>query len=61
MNSLVDEIVSVTAKERVLLEQCKDFLSTLAAIQVNKLFYFIFLAIFCFICSFGSLEIFSIG
>ncbi|XP_022745267.1 QWRF motif-containing protein 2-like isoform X2 [Durio zibethinus] len=35
MNSLVDELVSVTAKERLLLEQCKDFLSTLAAIQVK--------------------------
>ncbi|XVE93491.1 hypothetical protein REPUB_Repub01dG0197200 [Reevesia pubescens] len=35
MNSLVDDILSVTAKERVLLEQCKDFLSTLAAIQVR--------------------------
>ncbi|XP_007042615.2 PREDICTED: QWRF motif-containing protein 2 isoform X1 [Theobroma cacao] len=35
MNSLVAELVSVTAKERILLEQCKDFLSTLAAIQVK--------------------------
>ena len=58
MNSLVDELMSVTAKERVLLEQCKDFLSMLAAIQVNKAIYFTFQATFCFIC---SLEIFSIG
>ncbi|XVF01375.1 hypothetical protein REPUB_Repub04eG0082800 [Reevesia pubescens] len=35
MNSLVDELVSVTAKERFFLEECKDFLSTLAAIQVK--------------------------
>ncbi|XVE49310.1 hypothetical protein DITRI_Ditri01bG0072600 [Diplodiscus trichospermus] len=35
MDSLVAEVVSVTAKERVLLEQCNDFLSTLAAIQVK--------------------------
>ncbi|XVE66727.1 hypothetical protein DITRI_Ditri08aG0102900 [Diplodiscus trichospermus] len=35
MNSLMDELVSVTAKERVLLERCKDFLSMLAAIQVK--------------------------
>lgn len=35
MNSLVTELVKVTANEQVLLEQCKDFLSTLAAMQVN--------------------------
>lgn len=35
MNSLVAELMKVTAKERVLLEQCKDFLSTLAAVQVK--------------------------
>ncbi|XWS68114.1 hypothetical protein CRYUN_Cryun04dG0062600 [Craigia yunnanensis] len=35
MNSLVAELASVTAKERVLLEQCNDFLSTLAAIKVK--------------------------
>lgn len=34
-NSLVTELVKVTAKERILLEQCKDFLSTLGAMQVN--------------------------
>ncbi|OMO63339.1 hypothetical protein COLO4_32535 [Corchorus olitorius] len=34
-NSVVAELVSVTAKERVLLEECKDFLSALAAIQVK--------------------------
>ncbi|XVF67456.1 hypothetical protein PTKIN_Ptkin10aG0123200 [Pterospermum kingtungense] len=61
MNSLVNELMSVTAKERVLLEQCKDFLSMLAAIQVNKAFCSIFQAIFCFICLFRSLEIISIG
>nr|CAN66909.1 hypothetical protein VITISV_035420 [Vitis vinifera] len=35
MNSLVVEIADVTAKERALLEQCRDFLSTLAAMQVK--------------------------
>ncbi|KAK4563359.1 hypothetical protein RGQ29_005752 [Quercus rubra] len=34
-NSLVTELVKVTAKERILLEQCKDFLSTLGAMQVK--------------------------
>ncbi|KAJ8769055.1 hypothetical protein K2173_024051 [Erythroxylum novogranatense] len=34
-NSLVAEIVNVTVKERVLLEQCKDFLSSLTAMQVK--------------------------
>ncbi|MBA0649329.1 hypothetical protein Goklo_016902, partial [Gossypium klotzschianum] len=33
MNSLVNELVSVAANERILLEQCKEHLSTLAAIQ----------------------------
>lgn len=37
MNSLVVEIADVTAKERGLLEQCRDFLSTLAAMQVMRL------------------------
>ena len=36
MNSLVVELVKVTGKERILLEQCKDFLSTLAAMQVSE-------------------------
>lgn len=35
MNSLVAELVKVNGKERILLEQCKDFLSTLAAMQVS--------------------------
>ncbi|KAL5561357.1 hypothetical protein UlMin_031104 [Ulmus minor] len=35
MNSLVGELVKVTAKERFMLEQCKDFLSTLSAMQVK--------------------------
>ncbi|KAJ6905786.1 QWRF motif-containing protein 2 [Populus alba x Populus x berolinensis] len=35
MNSLVAELVNVTAKERHMLEQCKDFLSTLATVQVK--------------------------
>ncbi|XP_024023446.1 QWRF motif-containing protein 2 [Morus notabilis] len=35
MNSLVAELVKVNGKERILLEQCKDFLSTLAAMQVK--------------------------
>ncbi|TXG64144.1 hypothetical protein EZV62_011138 [Acer yangbiense] len=33
INSLVAEMVNVTAKERFLLEQCKDFSSALAAMQ----------------------------
>ncbi|OAY39262.1 QWRF motif-containing protein 2 isoform X1 [Manihot esculenta] len=35
INSLVVEIVNVTAKEKYFLEQCKGFLSTLAAMQVK--------------------------
>ncbi|KAM6558293.1 hypothetical protein CsatA_027532 [Cannabis sativa] len=35
MNSVVAELVKVTGKERFLLEQCKDFLSTVAAMQVK--------------------------
>ncbi|KAF5937069.1 hypothetical protein HYC85_024575 [Camellia sinensis] len=35
MNSLVSELSKVIAKERALLEQCKDFLSVLAALQVK--------------------------
>lgn len=38
MNSLVTELMNVTAKEKVLLEQSKDFLSTLAAMKVNLVF-----------------------
>uniref|UniRef100_A0A2P2MYI9 Uncharacterized protein n=1 Tax=Rhizophora mucronata TaxID=61149 RepID=A0A2P2MYI9_RHIMU len=34
-NSLVAELVNVTAMERVLLQRCKDFLSTLTAMQVK--------------------------
>ncbi|XP_050212244.1 QWRF motif-containing protein 2 [Mercurialis annua] len=35
INSLVAELMNVTAKEKFLLEQCKDFLSALAAMQVK--------------------------
>lgn len=38
MNSLVTELMNVTTKEKVLLEQSKDFLSTLAAMKVNLVF-----------------------
>ncbi|KAG7011613.1 QWRF motif-containing protein 2 [Cucurbita argyrosperma subsp. argyrosperma] len=34
-NSVVAELVKVTAKERIFLQQCEDFLSTLAAMQVK--------------------------
>lgn len=34
MNSLVAELLNVTAKERRMLEQCKGFLSALAIVQV---------------------------
>ena len=37
INSLVAEIVNVTGKEKFLLQQCKDFLSTLAAMQVDEI------------------------
>ncbi|XAR52912.1 hypothetical protein NMG60_11021245 [Bertholletia excelsa] len=36
VNSLVAELAKVIAKERALLEQCKDFLSMLAALQVTN-------------------------
>ncbi|CAN1167782.1 QWRF motif-containing protein 2 [Linum perenne] len=35
MNSLVAELVNVIAKEKVFLDQCRDFSSTLAALQVK--------------------------
>lgn len=35
MNSLVAELANVTAKEHDLLGQCRDLLSTVAAMQVN--------------------------
>ncbi|WCJ17934.1 hypothetical protein M5689_000318 [Euphorbia peplus] len=35
INSLVAELLNVTAKEKYLLQQCKDFLSKLAALQVK--------------------------
>lgn len=38
MNSLVAELVQVCGKEWALLEQCKDFLSMLAAMQVRAAF-----------------------
>ena len=34
MNSLVAELLNVTAKERRMLEQCKGFLTALAIVQV---------------------------
>lgn len=34
-NSLVAELVNVTAKEKAMLERCKEFLSTIAAMQVK--------------------------
>lgn len=51
MDSLVEELVSVTEKEKVLLKQCKHFLSMLAAIQVIQASSLIFHPIFCFIGS----------
>ncbi|XP_050363890.1 QWRF motif-containing protein 2 [Argentina anserina] len=35
MNCLVSELVKVTTTERLVLEQCKDFLSTISAMQVK--------------------------
>ncbi|KAF5733197.1 hypothetical protein HS088_TW17G00737 [Tripterygium wilfordii] len=35
MNSLVSELVNITAKEKALLQQCKDFLSSIAGMQVK--------------------------
>ena len=34
MNSLADELANVSVKEHALLSQCRDLLSTVAAIQV---------------------------
>lgn len=36
MNSLVIELAKMNAKERALVEQCKDFLGMIAAMQVGK-------------------------
>lgn len=47
MNSLATELVKVTAKEHVLLEQSKDFLSALASMQVSLTF--LLLLLFCHI------------
>ncbi|GFY90048.1 QWRF motif protein [Actinidia rufa] len=41
LNSLVNELAKVIAKERALLEQCKDFLSMLAALQVDVTVYIV--------------------
>ncbi|GLT47367.1 hypothetical protein SLA2020_210700 [Shorea laevis] len=35
MNVLVEELMNVTAKEKAMLERCRDFLSTIAAMQVK--------------------------
>ncbi|KAF5731844.1 hypothetical protein HS088_TW18G00529 [Tripterygium wilfordii] len=35
MNTLVSELVNTTAKEKALLQQCKDFLASLAGMQVK--------------------------
>ena len=40
LNFLVAELAQVRGKERALLEQCKDFLSVLAAMQVRVVFCF---------------------
>ena len=37
MNSVVAELVKITGKEQFLLEQCKDFVSTVVAMQVSAL------------------------
>lgn len=36
VNSLVDELANLSAKERALLDHCKDLLSTIAAMQVTE-------------------------
>lgn len=36
VNSLVIELAKMNAKERALVEQCKDFLGMIAAMQVGK-------------------------
>lgn len=48
MNSLVSELVKVTTTERLALEQCKDFLSTLSAMQVSLAIYLLLLLFFLF-------------
>lgn len=35
MNSLADELANVSVKEHALLGQCRDLLSTVAAMQVS--------------------------
>lgn len=48
MNSLVIELAKMNAKERALVEQCKDFLGMIAAMQVkiysNNVLWFFFFA-----------------
>ena len=41
LNSLANELAKVIAKERASLEQCKDFLSMLASLQVDVTVYFV--------------------
>lgn len=50
MNSLVSELVKVTTTERLALEQCKDFLSTLSAMQVSLAIDLVLLSFFFFLC-----------
>ncbi|KAH9695209.1 QWRF motif-containing protein 2 [Citrus sinensis] len=50
MNSLTAELMSVTAKEMALLEQCKDFSSTLSALQLP--FYGLYRMMSCVACLF---------
>lgn len=39
LNTLVSELAKVTAKEQASLEQCKDFLSMIATMQVMQPFH----------------------
>lgn len=43
LNSLVSELAKVTAKEQASLEQCKDFLSMIATMQVMQALSFVVL------------------
>lgn len=52
LNSLVSELAKVTAKEQASLEQCKDFLTMIATMQVMQPF-----RLFCFVVLFRVTQI----
>lgn len=55
LNSLASELSKVTAKEQASLEQCKDFLTMIATMQVMQPF-----GLFCFVVFFHDFNIYHL-